>query len=84
MLLTLLRCDLSSLKRGRLVSLLELLLLKLIKFRVDMGGLLSTGLNEMLCRVNTFDPGDECWDCLVSSRPAEGKRNEELCGEIEG
>ena len=67
-LLTLLRFDRSSLGIGRLVSLLELLLL--FKLRGGMGGLVLTGLKVKLCLVNIFIPGEALFLNPVPSRPA--------------
>ena len=81
--LTLLLCEISSLGLGLFVSPLEPLLL--VRFREGMGGLVSTGLKEILWRVNTFD---ECIDWPVPTRSAEDTRKrwlaESVSGEIEG
>ena len=75
-LLTLLRFDRSSLGIGRLVSLLELLLL--FKLRGGMGGLVLTGLKVKLCLVNIFIPDEDSGVALspnpVPSRPADETR----------
>ena len=77
LLLTVLRCDLSSLGLCRLVSPVELLLL--FKLWGGIGGLEEfTGLNVMLCLVNVLIPGDAfgttlCRDPILS-RPADDSR----------
>ena len=77
LLLTLLRCDLSSLGLCRLVSQLELLLL--FKLWGGIGGLEEfTELNVMLCLVKLLIPGDASGATLcrdpVPSRPAGDSR----------
>ena len=77
LILTLLRCDLSSLAFCRLVSPLELLLL--FKLWGGIGGLEEfTGLNVMLCLVYVLIPGDAFATTLcrdpVPSRPADDSR----------
>lgn len=77
LLLTLLRCDLSSLGFCRLVSPLELLLL--FKLWGGIGGLEEfTRLNVMLCLVNVLIPGDASGATLcrdpIPSRPADDSR----------
>ena len=77
LLLTLLRCDLSSLALCRLVSPLELLLL--FRFWGGIGGLEEfTGLNVMLCLVYALIPRDASAATLcrdpVPSRLADDSR----------